>query len=85
MYASVASLGSEGRFSNGRPNPPRVTDFEALEQAAVMVERFERLFHRALAAFHAQRRQVPVIVRRAGQVNVGQNQQINLNRKVGEL
>jgi hypothetical protein len=50
-----------------------------MEQAAAMVERFQRMFHRALAAFQAQRRQGRVVVRRAGQVNVAQNQQINMS------
>ena len=43
-----------------------------------MVERFQRMFHRALAAFQAQRRQQRIVVRRAGQANVAQNLQINL-------
>jgi hypothetical protein len=49
-----------------------------MEQAAAMVERFQRMFHRALAAFQAQRRQARVVVRRAGQVNLAHNQQINV-------
>jgi hypothetical protein len=63
----------------GAPNPPRITDFQALEQAVAMVERFERMFLRALSAFQAQRRRTSVLVRQAGFVNVAHNQQINVN------
>jgi hypothetical protein len=34
---------------------------------------------RGLAAFQAQRRQASVVVRRAGQVNLAHNQQINMS------
>jgi hypothetical protein len=78
-YAAVATLGSQDTIrERGVPNPPRMTDAEAMEQAAAMVERFQRMFHRSLAAFHAQRRQAPVVVRRAGQVNMALNQQFNM-------
>jgi hypothetical protein len=60
-------------------NPPRVSEHQALEQAAAMVERFHRIFVRALRALRDLRRYVPtVIVQNAGQVNVG-GQQVNLN------
>jgi hypothetical protein len=78
-HASVATLSSRDTSrGRGMPEPPRLTDAEAMEQAAAMVERFQRLFHRALAALQAQRRQTSVVVRRAGQVNVG-HQQINVS------
>jgi hypothetical protein len=78
-YAAVATLGSQDRLrERGVPGPPRMTDAEAMEQAAAMVERFQRMFHRALSAFQAHRRQAPVVVRRAGQVNLANNQQINM-------
>jgi hypothetical protein len=48
-----------------------------MEQAAAMVERFQGLFHKALAALQALRRQPSVVVHRAGQVNIAE-QQINL-------
>ena len=77
-YASLATLGM--RQKQSEHGPPRLTYAEAMEQAATMVERFQRMFHRALAAFQAQRRQTRVVVRRAGQVNLAHNQQINLAR-----
>jgi hypothetical protein len=62
----------------GRPGElPRLTDAEALDQAAAMVERYHRLYLRTLAALQGLRRRPPVVVRRAGQVNIGQ-QQVNL-------
>jgi hypothetical protein len=78
-YAAVAAVGSRvTRQRQGVADPPRMTDAEAMEQAAAMVERFQRQFLRALAAFHAQRRRTPVVVRRAGQVNLAHNQQVNM-------
>jgi hypothetical protein len=49
----------------------------AIEQAATMVERFNRLFLRTLRALRGLRRYGPVVVHQAGQVNVGQ-QQVNV-------
>jgi hypothetical protein len=58
----------------------RVSEAEMMEEAAAMVERYHRLFLKTLEAFQRQRRQAPaVIVRNAGQVNVGQ-QQMNVAR-----
>jgi hypothetical protein len=60
---------------------PRVRDAEAVEGAARMVERFQRLYLRALQALQAlqvRRRAVPpVVIGRAEQVNVAA-QQINV-------
>jgi hypothetical protein len=57
---------------------PRLSDAEALAEAAGMVERLHRLYLRTLRALQDQRRlQPPVVVRRAAQVNVA-HQQINL-------
>jgi len=65
---------------DGHPEPPRLTDAEAAEQAAAMVDRFSRVFQRTLRALRDLRRFAgPVIVQNAGQVNVG-GQQVNLNR-----
>jgi hypothetical protein len=63
----------------GRPlEPPRVSDAEALELASAMVERMQRLYLRAMKALQDRRRGgPPVVVRRAGQVNVGA-QQVNV-------
>jgi hypothetical protein len=57
---------------------PRVSDAEALEQAAAMAERFNRIFLRTLRALRDLRRYAPaVIVQNAGQVNVA-GQQVNV-------
>jgi hypothetical protein len=64
----------------GTDVPPRLSDAEALDLAARMVERFARLYLRTHRALLDQRRLAPpVIVRRAGQVNIGA-QQVNLAR-----
>jgi hypothetical protein len=76
-YASVADLGRPGRRPDVRHEPPRQTDAAAMEQAAAMVERFQRLFLKALAALQSLRRQAPVVVHRAGQVNLA-HQQVNV-------
>jgi hypothetical protein len=76
-YASVADLGRPGRRSDGRHEPPRLTEAEAMERAAAMVERCQRLFLKALAALQALRRQPAVVVRRAVQVNLA-HQQVNV-------
>jgi hypothetical protein len=61
-------------------HPPRLSDAEAAEQAAAMMERCHRMYLRTLRALQDQRRCVqPIIVRRAGQVNIGQ-QQVNVSR-----
>jgi hypothetical protein len=58
--------------------PPRLTEAEAVEEAAAMVERCHRLFLKTLEALQKQRRLAPaVIVQNAGQVNVG-GQQVNM-------
>ena len=55
---------------------PRVTDADAIEQAAGMVDRFNRLFLRTLRALTDLRRRSPPVLIHAGQVNVG-HQQVN--------
>jgi hypothetical protein len=45
-----------------------------MEKAAAMVDRFQELFLRALRALQGLRRPGPVVVRRAGQVNVAAHQ-----------
>jgi len=59
--------------------PPRVDEAQALERAAMMVDRFNRLFLRSLRALRDYRRYAApsVLVQHAGQVNVGQ-QQVNV-------
>jgi hypothetical protein len=55
-------------------DPPRMEAGAAIDQAAAMVERFNLLFLRTLRALRDLRRNEPVIVRQAGQVNVGARQ-----------
>ena len=56
-----------------------MSDAEAVEQAAAMVERYHRIFLRTLRAVCDMRRHGgPVIVRDGGQVNVAQ-QQVNVS------
>jgi hypothetical protein len=60
-----------------RWQPPRLTDSEAIEQAAAMVDRFHRIMMRTVRQLQNLRRNPPVVmVQNAGQVNVGQ-QQVN--------
>lgn len=55
---------------------------EALEHAAQMAERFNRLFLRTLRSLRDLRRYAPVIIQNAQQVNVG-SQQLNVTAKWG--
>jgi hypothetical protein len=58
--------------------PPRQSDADALDQAAAMMDRYNRLFLRSLRALCDMRRHTsPVIVQKGGQMNVAQ-QQVNL-------
>jgi hypothetical protein len=67
--------------NRGHWNPPRVSVAQAIEQAAQMVDRYQKMFLRTLRAL-CNLRKVPlaVVVQNAGQVNVGE-QQVNLNGK----
>jgi hypothetical protein len=57
---------------------PRQSDADALQQAAEMVDRFNRIFLRTLRALSDLRRHGPtVIVKKGGQLNVAE-QQVNL-------
>ncbi len=69
---------SETVKEEGRWHPPRVDVADAVEEAAKMVERFNRMAIRTLRALRDLRRYAPnVIVQNAGQVNVGE-QQVNV-------
>lgn len=57
--------------------PPRATVAEAIDQAAAMVDRFNKMYMRALRALRDLRRHSGSIhIQQAGQVNVGQQQVI---------
>jgi hypothetical protein len=52
--------------------PPRLTEAEAIEQAAAMMDKLNRIFLRSLRALRDLRRYSrPIVVQNAGQVNVG--------------
>ncbi|QDU23581.1 hypothetical protein [Urbifossiella limnaea] len=62
----------------GRWGPPRQSDADALDQAAAMMDRYNRIFLRTLRALCDMRRHSgPVIVKKGGQMNVAQ-QQVNV-------
>ena len=64
--------------TRGKWEPPRVSAAQAMEQAGVMVDRFNKIFLRTLRALRDLRRYSPqVIVQNAEQVNVAQ-QQVNV-------
>lgn len=59
--------------------PPRVSHEAATEQAAAMVDRFNKLFLRTLRQLRDLRRYTPqVTIQNAGQVNIAGGQQMNL-------
>jgi hypothetical protein len=61
--------------------PPRITSAQAVEEAAAMADRFQRLFVRAVRTLRDLRRYAPtVVVQNAGQVNVGAVQTNQLTR-----
>lgn len=75
--ASMGYLSAQRKEDGGR-ELPRVSEAEAADQAAAMVDRFNRIFLRTLRALRDLRRcPPPVLVQNAGQVNVGQ-QQVNV-------
>jgi hypothetical protein len=79
LRCTTASLRKPPR---GTWEPLTVADAEAVEQAAGMVDRFNRIFLRTLRALRDLRRQAPgVVVQSAGQVNVAE-QQVNVQSTV---
>jgi hypothetical protein len=76
----LESVSSERRYQEeAKWQAPRQKDADALDQAAEMVDRFNRIFLRTLRALcDLRRRGGPVIVQNGGQLNVAQ-QQVNVN------
>jgi len=72
----IASHGRAGAVRGERQHEPqRLTVAEELEQAMNMIERWQRFYMRALEALQKlRRRPASVVVRRAEQVNLAQNQ-----------
>ncbi len=69
---------------DGYYESPRVTTVEAIEQAAGMADRFNRLFLRTLRQLRDLRRYTPAVtIQSAGQVNIGQ-QQVNAAQVSGK-
>lgn len=54
--------------------PPRVSDAAAIEQAAVMADRFQRMFLKTLKALHDGRKLLTSMTVRGGQVNMADQQ-----------
>jgi hypothetical protein len=80
VYTSLGRSAAKSAVCMGPYELPRLTEAEAIEQAAEMMEMFSRLYMRTLRALQDQRRLTrPLIVRRASQVNIA-GQQINLAR-----
>jgi hypothetical protein len=72
------SLSEKKQGEEARWTPPRLSDAAAIEQAAAMMDRFNKVFLRSLRALQDQRRNSrPVVVQKVGQVNVG-GQQVNV-------
>lgn len=63
--------------------PPRVTDSEAIEQAVMIADRYQRSFLRLVKAFRDNRRMFTSLVVAGGQVNIG-DRQINLADQQGK-
>jgi hypothetical protein len=65
--------------NEGKWAPPRVSEAEAVDQAAAMADRFNKMFLRTLRALRDLRRYTPatVMVQNAAQINVG-SQQVNM-------
>ncbi len=80
-WAEVACPSPRKRKGEGDGyEAPRLSDAEALERAAVKVRLCQDVFLRALEALQRQRRQAPVVVRHARQVNVAHGLQVNVAR-----
>jgi hypothetical protein len=73
--ASYTKLNLRDSAKDDRWQPPRVERAEAVEQAAAMVDRFNRIMLRTLRALRDLRRYAPAVtIQQAGQVNVGGRQ-----------
>lgn len=59
--------------------PPRQSDAEALEQAVMIADRYQRQFLRLLRAFRDMRRTIGAVIMTGGQLNVAERiQQVNI-------
>ena len=77
VYAELVAHGWQKAAKDKHQfEPPRVSDVEAVDRAAGLVERFHRLYLRTLKALQDQRQVARRFVRRARQVNI--TQQVNV-------
>jgi hypothetical protein len=77
------ALANRGSRDDKHKEQIRLDDAKAIEQAMAMLERLQAMCLRSVKALQDMQREWPrVVVRRAGQVNVGQ-QQVNLNAAKG--
>ena len=78
------AMRQDREHADARFELPRVSRVEAMEQAAAMVDRFNRLFLRTLRQLRDLRRySQQIVIHQPGQVNIGQ-QQMNAAQLQGE-
>jgi hypothetical protein len=72
----------EGQWIAGAWEMPYQSEADGVQQAAELADRFRRAYHAAIRALRDWRR-YPVIVQKAGQVNIAADggQQVNLQKK----
>ncbi len=72
VYSEAEHARYDPSHPDARFEPPRVSRVEAMEQAAAMVDRFNRLFLRTLRQLRDLRRYAPTVtIQNVGQVNIG--------------
>ncbi len=77
VYSEAEHARHDPSHPDARFEPPRVSRVEAIEQAAAMVDCFNRLFLRTLRQLRDLRRySQQIVIHQPGQVNIGQ-QQVN--------
>jgi hypothetical protein len=75
LSSTEAQRQDRGLKQRGEWEPPTVDAAAAIDQAAAMVDRFNRLFARTLRALRDLRRYTPqVVVQNVGQLNLAQSQ-----------
>ena len=81
LYSECEAENIQDAPESGKYIPPTVRNIEAMDQAAAMMDRFNRLFLRTLRQLRDLRRYAPqVTIQSAGQVNIG-GQQVNLTER----
>jgi hypothetical protein len=74
LYACI-EFDNDRIKKESRWETPRVTDMQAIDQAAQMVDRFNRIFMRTLRTLKDMRRHAPtMVVQKVGQMNVAEQQ-----------